>query len=142
MGAIIDVGGARMTALGDANAAVAFLQTYRPTGPWLLSAIHPENGSIESALFKVDQTPQMRVWIQDRQGAKNLYHHVNRVTTVPERGKAKINDVELVEYLHADIDPVPGDGRDTDRARILKMLNEMTPSPTFVVDSGNGYNVY
>ena len=52
--------------------------------------------------------------------------------------KPKKPDIEAARFCHVDIDP-PKDGSAWDRATVLKRLDDMRVPPSFVIDSGNGY---
>lgn len=136
-----------------------FLTELRPDGPWLLSAIN-ESGTIETALHKTLKTA--RAWVDFKSAEEfNLYYHVNTAAKGHDK-RAKKSDIDTVEFLHVDVDPFPRedlkadilDGQpeaieemkqhnEDERARILLELTtlrpDMVPEPTFIVDSGGGY---
>lgn len=123
---------------GDTEEAVGFLKRWEPTGPWLLTAIVPD-GKIESVEHQ--DIENLRHWIDDRQGKKNLYFSVNR----PARGlirKASKKDIVDVLSLHVDSDPQVGMDLAQEQERIKRALLEYDPKPSAVVFSGGGYQGY
>ena len=117
----------------------AFLNKYRPGGPFVLTSIIPD-GKTETRTFP--NADEAEAWAIQRNKTKNIYFHVNR-TRGPLTNKAAKDDIAAVEFLHVDIDPRPGEDFAEERARILKRLTtelpKGVPAPTLVVDSGGGY---
>ncbi|WP_146910173.1 virulence-associated E family protein [Arenimonas daejeonensis] len=137
-----------------------FLRDLRPQGPWVLMAIHPDkkraNDHSPITAKTLATLEEAEHWARDVGRTHSVYYHLN-----PLRGDAEANkkasrtDVACVEYLHVDIDPVPvepskgesadefkaraNEARDAERARILAAIRAYPKPPTFVVDSGNGY---
>lgn len=121
----------------DSRAAVAFLQRWSPDALWVLTAIVPD-GPIETMTFDPMAWVDAAQWIEERQGLKNIYFHVN-----PVRGrldnKASKEDMASLAWLHVDLDPRVGEDFNEERARALKMLREYKTPPTVIIDSGGGY---
>lgn len=117
----------------------AFLNKYRPGGPFVLTAIIPD-GKTETRTFT--NADEAEAWASQKNKTKNIYFHVNK-TRGPLTNKAAKDDIAAVEFLHVDIDPRPGENFAEERARILKRLTtelpEGIPAPSLVVDSGGGY---
>lgn len=125
--------------------ATDFLQTFRPHGVLLLSAIHPTKGGITSFSFR-DEPDEMGAWIEEQQAqGSNIYFSVNPVTR-PLNKKAERGDIAAMEYLHVDLD-LPSDTTpeniEEKRAELLALLTTNLPTgvpePTWVIDSGGGY---
>ncbi len=117
--------------------AIDFLKRWSAEGPWVLTAIVPD-GKTETATFTPDAWQRAAAWIEENQGKRNLYFHVNpvrRAMTV----KASKEDIARLAWLHVDIDPRAGEDFDEERTRALTMLQNYTPKPTVIVDSGGGY---
>lgn len=62
----------------DTRAAIEFLKKWSPEGSWVLTAIVPD-GKIETTTFRPAEWVEAAQWIEERQGIKNLYFHVNPV---------------------------------------------------------------
>ncbi|MBB5212621.1 virulence-associated E family protein [Microbulbifer hydrolyticus] len=131
----------------DTDAAVRFLQQFRPGGPWVLAAISPsgEKPKVLTMSFGKDRVSDMAHWVQSYQGKRNLYFHVNP-TMRPLSKKAAKSDVASLDWLHVDIDPRPGEDVHEERERALSLLTTAlpkgVPAPTVIVDSGGGYQAY
>ncbi|WP_296029660.1 DUF5906 domain-containing protein [uncultured Alcanivorax sp.] len=118
-------------------AAIDFLRRWSPDADWCLTAIVPD-GKTETATFKPSEEDKATVWIEARQGVKNLYFHVNPVRQALNV-KASKEDVARLEWLHIDIDPRAGEDIGQERTRALKLLRDHDPKPTVIIDSGGGY---
>lgn len=120
----------------------AFLNKFRPGGPFVLTAIVPD-GKTETKTFS--DADQAEAWAIHKNKTKNIYFHVNK-TCGPLSNKAAKSDIAAVEFLHVDIDPRAGEDPEEERTRILKRLTsdlpEGVPGPSLVVDSGGGFNAY
>jgi hypothetical protein len=112
------------------NDAVAFLENFRPGGPWHLVAI--KDDQIRSRSF--DQPDQMKQWIDKQQGTRNLYFHVNQLHRKPRRGKATKADVASATYLHVDVDDL--------HPKTLERLRAHQPAPSIIVNSGGGFQAF
>lgn len=121
----------------DTRAAIEFLKKWSPEGPWVLTAIVPD-GKIETTTFMPAAWVDAAQWIEERQGVKNVYFHVNPVRRKLEN-KASKEDVASLAWLHVDIDPRAGEDFEEERQRALKMLREYKTPPTVIIDSGGGY---
>ena len=65
--------------------ALDFLQIFRPEGPWVLAAIDPERKKqINGGTFQAEEegVATARKWIDEFQGERNLYFHVNPLRKV------------------------------------------------------------
>jgi Virulence-associated protein E/RepB DNA-primase from phage plasmid len=124
----------------DFDAAVEFLGTLFPGGPWTVVAIEPEPPSGErprapGATF--DDPRALRAWLE-RHSRWNLYYAVARAPaakTTPHR-----EDLSELLALHVDLD-LPKGGRPTEAAfaELLARLDAVRPEPSAVVFSGGGY---
>jgi len=126
---------------GDVGATLAFLERWRPGGPWVLTAISVDRKSIETATFSAAEEVDCRDWITRHCGARNLYFHVNPCTR-PLTKKAEREDVAALAWLHVDIDPRAGEDLAQERERALRLLREPpqgVPPPTVIIFSGGGY---
>ncbi len=128
----------------DIDAAVAFLEAFRPGGPWNLTAIVPD-GPITSATFRDPQ--KAKAWIGKHSLKANMHFTVNPAPKPSGKGgRVQKVDVHILEYRHADldVDKLSADhelaalslpqrkiavGEDMD-------LSDLTPS--LLIDSGGG----
>src|SRR3954464_13361144 len=82
--------------------AVEFLQQLRPTGPWVLVAIHPDTTSIEAVT--VNDAEGVAAFVLRYDGLSNIYYSMNP-TRGPMNIKPKKADIAAIEYICADLDP-------------------------------------
>lgn len=122
--------------------SIEFLQAFRPTGFWVLTAITPDKKSIETRSFAVSEVKETLAWLAEKNQKHNIYFSVNP-TTKPMGKKAMREDIASMAYLHVDIDPRPGHEFSSERDRALTMLTsrlpQSVPPPTWIIDSGGGY---
>ena len=123
----------------DLDTALRFLDWAHPGGPWVLTAIPVEGGRTTTATFH--DAGAARGWLAERSGRENIYWTVNRVRGVMDK-KPKKEDVEEAVMLHVDIDPRKGEDVAKEQARILKLLEDFSPSPSAIVFSGGGYQAF
>lgn len=121
--------------------AISFLRRFHPEGPWALTAISTDRKTVKTQSFIPGQEANVEKWIAERNGALNLYFHVNR-TASDLRKKAEKTDIAEACWLHLDIDPRAGENIDDERARALRLLREAKPAPTVIVFSGGGYQSF
>lgn len=144
-----DAAGADQNSLGaDADAAVEFLEAWRPGGPWVLTAIEVD-GAPDAPIptHTLTTADAVRRWIHDHSGGRwNLYFTPN-VTRGPVRKKPKKADMAEAVALFCDVDPRAGEPLDPERARIARMFDDWEkggiklpfPRPTVTIDSGGGF---
>lgn len=126
-----------MTVPHSTSDAIQFLQGWCEGGPWVLTAISPDGGGIDTITFKSSELPKMRDWIEDRQGVQNLYFTVNP-TRGPMNIKPKKSDIRGMRAIHVDVDPRVGEDVEAERERALNLLREYKPKPTVITVSGGG----
>ncbi len=131
-----------MTAAPDTPAAVAFLRSYEPEGPWVLTAIRPDRKSIDTSTFRPGEDAKLAAWLGKHNGNRNIYFSVNRPLRDLTK-KAEREDIAEVRWLHVDIDPRAGEDMEDERARALGLLTGKlpagVPAPTVIIFSGGGY---
>ena len=122
----------------DNEAAITFLQTFEPEGPWVLTAIPPHRKGIQTRTFYPHNIPSLRDWLAARNGNANLYFHVNRPLRDLDK-KAEREDIKEVRWLHVDVDPRPGEPIEEEQQRIRLLMTERLPpaipAPTVVLFS-------
>lgn len=118
--------------------AVRFLELFRPGGPWVLTAISVDQKNIETETFT--DPAAAHAWIAQRDGT-NQYFMVNPVMR-PLSSKAAKTDVRGMDYLHVDVDPRINEPLDPERKRIRDLLFQFDPPPTFIIDSGGGFQAF
>lgn len=121
----------------DTAAAVAFLERWRPGGPWVLTSITVERRGTTTRTFGAATKNELVDWIDQRQGIENLYFMVNPARRELTK-KAEKSDVHALAWLHIDIDPRVGEDPAAEKARGEKLLRSFTPKATVVIDSGGG----
>lgn len=121
--------------------AVQFLQSWEPSGPWVLTSIIIEGGSTSTETFGASDVQKMQDWIEERQGKQNIYFTVNP-TLRPVRSKARKTDMAGMKALHIDLDPRAGEDLEKERERAYKLLKEFRPAPTVIIDSGGGFQAF
>jgi len=128
-----------MTLRADPKAAIAFLRAFRQDGPWTLTFIEPD-GPITTKTFTEEDIDSgiLQSRLAKAEGKENCYFTVN-TTKQSLSKKPKKTDIEQAVALHVDVDPEKGKDRAEERARILSLLQSSNPPPTFLIDSGNGY---
>src|SRR5690606_36154281 len=128
----------------DTATAISFLKQWSPDSDWCLTAIVPD-GKTETATFAPAEEEKAHAWIEQRQGRKNIYHHVSSTRT-RLTSKAKKEDMAAFRAFHVDIDPDAGEPFEEERQRIYRMLTdnlpEGVPPPSVIVDSGGGYQAF
>jgi hypothetical protein len=120
------------------SAAVEFLQWLRPDGPWLLTAIEPESGKLTTKLLR--NAEQVDAFVTEYNQACNIYYHVNATGNLGKR--AKKDDIVAIEFMHTDLDPRDDEEPEAGKERYFQRLNDdgVVPTPSAIIDSGNGLN--
>jgi putative DNA primase/helicase len=121
----------------DRSEASDFLQHLAPDGPWLLTAIIPDdNNSIRTRTFtRLDEA--RRFIVQHEGDGENIYYSINPTKTAL-RKKATKRDIARIEYLQVDPDPADDEDPQAFKARLREKIEAYPQQPTFWVDSGNG----
>jgi hypothetical protein len=129
--------------MSDTKAALKFLKTWAPNGPWVLTSIVPDDLKTSTMTFTPENEAGMAQWIDVRQGMANMYFHVNKVSRELVK-KASKEDIESVPWLHVDCDPSGNNPEENEnhRRQILKRLEEYRPTPNVIIDSGGGYQAF
>lgn len=122
-----------------------FMKLMHPEGPWCMTAISLDRTGTETRTFFPDNEDQMQSWLDQYNGQRNLYFHVNSVKGNLTK-KAKRENIKQVDYLHVDVDPEPGLKIEEEQERILALfttdLPKGIPEPTMLVFSGGGYQAF
>lgn len=131
---------------GDTPAAMKFLRTYAPEGPWCMTAIDPDKSALDTKTFRLEDLEEMERWLTFFNGHRNVYFHVNPVLGRLTK-KANRENIAAVTYLHVDVDPKKGVDLEGEQQRILGLLTTglrkfNIPPPTFVTFSGGGYQAF
>jgi hypothetical protein len=118
----------------DTSEAADFLKQLRPDGPWLLTAIIPD-GVTETITAR--DTNEVDAFVSANNGKRNLYFGVNPTRQPMKKKPAKV-DVGIIEYIFADLDPEAAESPEAAKERYLQAIDAHKPSPTAIIDSGNG----
>lgn len=127
---------------GDNKAAIKFLKQWNPNGPWVLTSIQTDRKKINTTTFRPDDEQSLAEWLDEYNGVRNIYFHVNSVTR-DLSSKALKEDIKSADWLHIDIDPQPDGDLAEERDRALGLLTDKIPkgipAPTVIIFSGGGY---
>ncbi|MGA7328926.1 MAG: hypothetical protein WBX25_31675 [Rhodomicrobium sp.] len=136
--------------------SVKFLKSFRPSGPWVLSAIY-EGSAPETVTFHAGQEDAMQAWIEKRQAQfHNLYFNPAE-TKGPVSKKTSKGDMACSWWLWAEIDLLEGTDHtnaalvQAAKNAIVKRLKAvegpyywggLTLPPSIIIDSGGGIHAY
>jgi predicted P-loop ATPase len=129
---------------GDTDAAVGWLRSLFPEGPWYVYASDPE-GRDPFLGERFAEEAALRAWLDARQGTHNVYYSAN--TPLPTvRTTPRKSQMVRLNVLHVDLD-LPKTGPHatptaTNYERLLLRVRAMAPAPSAIVFSGGGYQVY
>jgi AAA domain len=117
--------------------ACRFLRQLAPVGPWVLTAIHPDDRrQITTSTFTAIEAARQFVAEHNAAG-RGVYYSVNPTKTALQ-SKAKKTDIARIKHLHVDADPDKNETPEAFKERMLAKIAEFPHCPTFVIDSGNG----
>ena len=123
-----------------ADTSLEFLKWLRPKGTWVLTAIVPD-GAIITRTFRSDQEKGVLAWLSQH-NKRNIYFQVNSSGQSILQKKASKNDISEAEFLHVDVDPDSKLEFEISRQEIFNRLTEYTFQPSFIIDSGGGYQAF
>ncbi|MBK9080738.1 MAG: hypothetical protein IPL88_01020 [Rhizobiales bacterium] len=115
---------------------------YSGDEPIVLTAIIPDGGGVSSRTFRPQsQQDEILTWLEGRHGRANLYFSVNPCTREMNGNgvKSKKTDMRGMKALHVDVDPRAGENLTAERERAERVLRNYQPVPSFIIDSGNGF---
>src|SRR5262249_55310421 len=122
----------------EQNNNTIFLEKLRRDGPSLLTAIVPDGATTTVTVHTADQ---VKAFVRNHDGKRNLYYSVNPTRTAMSKKAAK-KDIAAVEFIHFDGDPRDDETPEQAKARYLKAIEQFTKETgikfTFGIDSGNG----
>ena len=125
----------------DLGEAGDFLKRWYGPAPRQLVSIVPD-GPIAAKCVWPQQPADEHDWLRKAvAGGRNVYFHVNQPAWAHDKRAAKV-DIRQVRALHVDIDPRQDETPEDCKARVSKALAEFTPSPSVVIDSGNGLQAF
>lgn len=142
--------GANAAIEGNTDEAIQFLKDFDQSGWHNLVAIDPNTGDLEGRTFEPNSWPAIQKWVTPRQGQKNLYFSVNEPAPRAPHDKLDKTEIGRVRALHLDIDLPKSENQDP--LSLAKLKPELlakidaikkdpnAPWPTFVIDSGGGFN--
>lgn len=135
----------------DPDAAVEFLQAFRPDGPWTLIALYPEGVKQQGndhgrAPTKTFTDPdRARAWIERRALHANIYFQPNAARIVSEKPSKEDLTHGHVAQVDCDRDEKGKRliGDEAKEAKLAELLACKEPGPpTWVTDSGNGLQAF
>ncbi|MFO1076442.1 MAG: virulence-associated E family protein [Planctomycetota bacterium] len=143
-----------------------FLRVFSPSGPWSLTAIpfdakgesKKESGRrIAARTFLPGEDAELVAWVLEHNVAcDNIYYNVNPTRdSLRTDERASKEHIAEVAYVHGDLDPQDGKGnkggkrssqraqaeRAAERDRILAAIRSYPLRPTWLIDSGRGFQV-
>ena len=142
--------------MSEPTDAIEFLKALHPSGPWVITAINPEQtgGRTETETFALGEEDGAQRFIHKWNGKWNLYFTHNRVGRKIRKKPERI-DIEWLDHLHVDLDPnrwteevkfSPEEFIKEEQDRTLALLTYKLPAgvprPTLVVFSGGGYQAF
>jgi hypothetical protein len=133
-----------MTFEPDTEAALKFLELWQPGGPWTLTSIvpdPPDRNNQKIATISTTDAIVAKEFIECWNGGRNLYFCVNPTHKLQNK-KAKSTDISHLAALHVDLDPRVGEDLTGERKRILDALHAYPLQPSFIIDSGGGYQAF
>jgi hypothetical protein len=132
------------TAEGNTKQALGFIENYskgwRPEWFVQVVAIDPD-GIIKAMSVHPDRIDELRSFIEQYQGKYGLYFAVNPLRRDPGT-KASKPDVAALAYHHVDLDPRNHEPLDSEKLRLIAVVEDSPVQPSSVVDSGNGLGVF
>ena len=119
-----------------------FLKTIRPEGPWLIWVKFPD-GPCFTRTFHPGQEEALNKLIDSNINSNNLYFLLNHQTgDFNDTKNPEKNQMKFMDFVHVDIDPDHRKDFNEERAAILGNLTSYKPAPSFIIDSGGGYQAY
>jgi putative DNA primase/helicase len=120
--------------------AIAFLKELASSRHFItIAIINPDSGGIQVKTFS--EAERCRDYIVEQNKLGWNVHYMSALTRERMRKKPEKADIAWVYYLHVDADPNPGETPQQFKERFGPILKTFKPQPTFIVDSGNGYNL-
>jgi putative DNA primase/helicase len=120
--------------------AVDFLSDLRPKGRVVtITAIEPDGHTTTTRTFaNLDKARGFIVRQND--DCRNL-HFTSAITPARTSIKPRKSDIVAVVYLHVDADPSQNETIEQFKQRMRPQIERFKPAPTFVIDSGNGFQL-
>lgn len=130
---------------GDIQESLKFLKKWSANGPWVLTSIQTDKKGISTATFNPSKEAELKTWLNDYIGKRNIYFHVNNVNR-DLSSKALKEDIKSAGWLHVDVDPKKGEDLEQERENIISLFTDKLPKgiskPTVIVFSGGGYQAF
>jgi hypothetical protein len=126
----------------DADEGLRFLRWMYPEGPWALCAIPVAQNETRTRTFRPSSEREYREWLVEYKDW-NVYYHVNKPIH-DIRSKAERKEIDLVCFLHVDVDYRVGEPFEDEQKRIEELFKSKlppgVPRPSALVKSGGGCN--
>lgn len=99
--------------------------------------VDPDTGPVDAR--RCTSRKEVRAFVERWNGTANLCYALNPTRDV---NQPKKTDITVVEYLNVDIDPADTDPDiEAVKTHVCNVLKKYKLRATFIVDSGNGFNV-
>lgn len=125
--------------------ALAFLKEHVHgwSDDWYLQVVNIDPATKQNSACAVvpSKIDTLGPFIEQYQGKRNIYFCVNPLRRDPKK-KASKADIAALAYLHADIDPRKGEPLESERMRLRAVVDQFTPAPTELINSGNGLGAF
>jgi hypothetical protein len=126
---------------GSPTVGLEFLAMLASKGPWVLLAIEPNTRKITCITYYPGREREAEAWLKWHNGRNNIYFNVNLPRERLSK-KAEKKEIGTVITFHVDCDPREGFPLDEERARILAVIRAYKHKPSFIIDSGGGYQPF
>lgn len=125
-------------------AALDFVTAY--TAGWSgfaqVAYIDPNSDALRFRTVSMEQLGELAAFIDQNINTRNLHFTVAPLQRIPVNGKPGKADVLHSTYLHLDLDPREGESLEQARVRIRQEIATFPIAPTFIIDSGNGFQCF
>jgi predicted P-loop ATPase len=129
----------------DIKAAVTWLKTWHPQGPWAIAEIDPSSEPRRVPVRVFTDEDALYFYLEEKTGVVNLYFIPNQIspsiTTTPTK-----DEIQAITCLDADLD-LPKEGphsapNEENFQRLLDKIEALVPAPTVIIFSGGGYQAF
>lgn len=128
----------------NSQKAARFLRLFSPTGYLNLVAIHPFTKEV-IGLTRHTLSPDIILFLEKYIYTHNLYFMVNEPFPESPDNKLKKSDVAYIHALYIDADPDRIKDFDSERTRLRQKMDNLNTGenpPSYIVDSGGGYQAF
>ncbi len=124
--------------------AVGFVRAFRKSGLINLVAIDPITEKLTGITRPISDA-EIFEFINNHNGKSNLYFMPNTPKLNAPDNKLKKEHVEFINAVWLDLDPNRNKAFDQERERLFRIVQQLQASenpPTYIIDSGGGYQAF